>query len=142
MAPETRFAGTTDGLHIAYQVTGSGPVDMVLLRGWFSDMEFEWQEPGLARFYRRLESMVRAVMDAAGSPQAVLCGLGDGATDAVLFAATHPERVRGLVLYAPFLRSRRGDDYTWGLTEEEHAQNLATLRQGLRRLFGSEVSAR
>ncbi len=159
MQPETRFARTTDGTHVAYQVTGDGPVDMVLLRAWFSDMEHEWQEPRLARFYRRLESVarlirldrrgmglsdrraqgapvtleetvddIRTVMDAAGSHRAVLAGLGDGATNCALFAATHPERTLGLVLYGPFMRWQRGEDFPWGDTPAGHAEDLDHLR--------------
>ena len=53
MTTETRFARTADGTHVAYQVTGSGPVDIVLIRAWYSDMEHEWHEPVLTRMFRQ-----------------------------------------------------------------------------------------
>jgi hypothetical protein len=31
--PETRYAKTADGVHIAYQTVGGGPVDIVLVMG-------------------------------------------------------------------------------------------------------------
>jgi class 3 adenylate cyclase len=130
MRPETRFARTPDGTYLAYQVSGDGPVDIVLLRGWYSMLEHEWDEPVLARILRRLGAMGRlirfdrrgaglsdriihrpvptieerlddilAVMGAAGSERALMIGLADGATLCTVFAATHPERTSGLVLY-------------------------------------------
>ena len=130
MRPETRFARAPDGTYLAYQVSGDGPVDIVLLRGWYSMLEHEWDEPVLARILRRLGAMGRlirfdrrgaglsdriihrpvptieerlddilAVMGAAGSERALMIGLADGATLCTVFAATHPERTSGLVLY-------------------------------------------
>jgi class 3 adenylate cyclase len=58
---ESRYARTFDGMHVAYQVTGSGNVDMVLLRAWVGDIEHEWQEPVLARMMRRLGSLGRLI---------------------------------------------------------------------------------
>jgi class 3 adenylate cyclase len=134
---ETRYARASDGTYIAYQVTGDGPVDIVLLRGWYSMLEHEWDEPVLARILRRLGAMGRlirfdrrgaglsdrivhrpvptiedrlddilAVMDAAGSRRALLVGLADGAVLCTVFAATHPDRTAGLVLYESARPSR------------------------------------
>jgi class 3 adenylate cyclase len=61
MNAESRYARTVDGMHVAYQVTGSGAVDIVLLRAWVGDIEHEWQEPVLARMLRRLGSMGRLI---------------------------------------------------------------------------------
>jgi class 3 adenylate cyclase len=130
MHAETRFARAADGTHLAYQVTGAGPVDIVLLRAWYTVIEHEWEEPVLARILRRLGAMGRlirldrrgtglsdrivhrgvptieerlddilAVMDAAGVRRAVLVGLAAGAPLCTVFAATHPDRTAGLVLY-------------------------------------------
>ena len=44
-SPETRYAKTADGVHIAYQVVGDGPVDMVFVMGWLSNVEAMWEEP-------------------------------------------------------------------------------------------------
>ena len=126
--PRTRYAPCGD-LSIAYQVFGNGPVDLVVMLGWVSHVELMWQHPSLASFLRRLarfarvivhdkrgtgmsdrafESMtaedrvadLEAVLDAAGSKQAVLFGITEGASTACMFAAARPARVSGLALYA------------------------------------------
>jgi class 3 adenylate cyclase len=61
MNPETRYARTSDRTHVAYQVSGSGPVDICFLRAWMGHIEAEWDEPVLARMLRRLESMGRLI---------------------------------------------------------------------------------
>ena len=43
--PETRYAKTADGVHIAYQVLGDGPVDMVFVMGWVTNIEAMWDDP-------------------------------------------------------------------------------------------------
>ena len=61
MNVETQFARTADGTHVAYQVTGRGPLDIVFMRGWVADIETEWDEPVLARMLRRMQSMGRLI---------------------------------------------------------------------------------
>jgi pimeloyl-ACP methyl ester carboxylesterase len=124
---ETRYAKSGD-VNIAYQVVGEGPLDLVLVPGWVSHVEYAWEEPSLAAFLRRLASFsrlifldrrgtglsdrvsalptleermddVRAVMDAAGSDRAALFGISEGGPMCSLFAATYPERSAALVLY-------------------------------------------
>ena len=53
--PETRYA-KSGKVHIAYQVVGNGPVDLVLIPGLFTHVEHQWDEPGFARFLERLAS--------------------------------------------------------------------------------------
>ena len=60
--PETRYAKTADGVHIAYEVAGDGPVDMVFVMGWTSHIELMWAEPSLARFLTRLASFSRLIL--------------------------------------------------------------------------------
>jgi hypothetical protein len=68
---------------------------------------------------------VRAVMEAAGSERAVLLGYSEGGPMSVLFAATYPERVRGLVLFGAFAKRLDPDeDYPWAPTREERARHL------------------
>ena len=127
-APETRYAKTADGIHIAYQVAGNGPRDLVFVPSAISHIECYWEEPSVGRYLSRLASFsrlmtfdkrgvgmsdriegvptlearmddVRAVMDAAGSKRAFLCGMSEGGAIAAMFAATYPERVHGLVLF-------------------------------------------
>jgi pimeloyl-ACP methyl ester carboxylesterase len=61
-APETRYAKTADGVHIAYQVVGSGPVDMVFVMGWVTNVEVMWDEPGFAGLLNRLATFSRLIL--------------------------------------------------------------------------------
>ena len=137
----------SDGLHIAYQVTGSGERDIVLIPGFISHLEQDWGDPRHAHFLDRLGTFGRlirfdkrgtgmsdrppdvpdletrvhdvlAVMDAVGSREAVVCGYSEGGPMAVLLAATHPERVSALVLYGSYAKRVRSPDYPWARTRE------------------------
>lgn len=143
----------SDGLAIAYQVTGGGDadikIDIVLVAGFISHLEQDWGDPRHAHFLNRLGSLGRlirfdkrgtgmsdrpldlpdletrihdvlAVMDAAGSERAYLLGYSEGGPMATLFAATHPERVAGLILYGASVKRTRAEDYPWARTEAEH----------------------
>ena len=147
--PEVRYA-RTGRTSVAYQVVGDGPIDVVVVLGWVSNVELAWQEPHLAGFLRRLARHgrvllfdkrgtglsdpipldappsleqrmddVRAVMDAAGSETAVVFGISEGGVMSALFAATHPDRTAGLVLYGSWARQMRDADFPWGWTREE-----------------------
>jgi pimeloyl-ACP methyl ester carboxylesterase/class 3 adenylate cyclase len=147
MRPETRYAKSGD-IHIAYQVLGDGPTDLVVVPlGVFTNLEWQWEEPSYARFLQRLASFSRlilfdprgtglsdkapelpimeqqmddlaAVLDAVGSERAVVLGISTGGPMAILFTATYPGRVSALVLYASFPTAVRHDDYPWGRTPE------------------------
>jgi len=60
MRPETRYAKSGD-VHIAYQVAGEGPIDLVLVYGWISHIEHQWEDPSLARFLEQLASFSRLI---------------------------------------------------------------------------------
>ena len=62
MVPETRYARSSDGVHIAYQVLGDSPLDLVLAPGFVSHLEHSWDDPALARFLRRLASFSRLIV--------------------------------------------------------------------------------
>ena len=62
MTPETRYARTTDGTHVAFQVIGDGPVDLVVMRSWHSNLDNEWTDPVVAGIYRRLGSVGRVII--------------------------------------------------------------------------------
>ncbi len=146
MEVETRYADS-DGVSIAYQVHGSGPIDLVLVPGFVSQVELLWEEPGVARFLRRLaafsrllvfdkrgqglsdrpgrpptleESMddLKAVIDAAGFERPALLGISDGGPMSTLYAATHPSRVSALILFGTFARMLKAPDFPAGTTEE------------------------
>jgi pimeloyl-ACP methyl ester carboxylesterase len=61
MAPETRYARSGD-VNIAYQVTGEGPLDLVYVPGWVSNVELMWEEPAMAHFLERLTSFSRLIL--------------------------------------------------------------------------------
>lgn len=142
MAPvNTRYARSGD-IHVAYHVVGDGPRDVVFVPPMIFQAEHMWEEAASARFFERLASFsrlimfdrrgsgmsdpmegaptleermddVRAVMDAVGSERAVLLAAQEGGSMAMLFAASFPERVSALVLYACFARAIRSDDIPW-----------------------------
>jgi pimeloyl-ACP methyl ester carboxylesterase len=88
MAPETRFT-RSGNVHIAYQVVGEGPLDLVYVSGWVSHVELAWEEPMLARFLGRLASFSRLItFDKRGT------GLSDRVPDDKL--PTHEERMDDL----------------------------------------------
>jgi hypothetical protein len=74
--PETRYAKTADGVHIAYQVVGDAVMDLVFVMGWTSNIQAMWEEPALARFLSRLASFSRLILfDKRGT------GLSDRVSD-------------------------------------------------------------
>lgn len=150
--PETKYARSGE-VRIAYQVYGSGPVDLVYGRTSISQLELVWEEPEVARFFAELGTFarvilwdkrgvglsdravgaptledrmddVRAVMDAAQSRQAVIFGASDTAAMALLFAATYPERTLGLILISPIVRGVAAPDFPWMKTREEYEKEL------------------
>jgi len=60
--PETRYVKRPDGLHIAYQVLGDGPVDVVFASEWWFHLDAQWEDPLVSRFLRRLASFSRLVL--------------------------------------------------------------------------------
>ncbi len=59
--PDTKYARSGD-VSLAYQVVGDGPGDLVYMAGWVSNIEAMWEDPGYARFLRRLASFARLIM--------------------------------------------------------------------------------
>src|SRR5260370_27216856 len=59
--PETRYAKSGE-VNIAYQVVGSGPVDLVYVMGWVTNLDYFWEEPSYARFLARLASFSRLIL--------------------------------------------------------------------------------
>jgi pimeloyl-ACP methyl ester carboxylesterase len=60
--PQTRYAKAADGVHIAYQVVGDGPVDIIFVMGWVTNIDVMWEEPNFARFLERLASFSRLIL--------------------------------------------------------------------------------
>jgi len=59
--PQTRYA-KSEGVNIAYQVVGNGPVDMVYIMGWVTNLDHFWEEPSYARFLSRLACSTRLIL--------------------------------------------------------------------------------
>lgn len=59
--PEVRYVKTPDGAHIAYQVFGSGPLDVVLVPGFASNVEYGWRLPPIARALSRMGGFARVI---------------------------------------------------------------------------------
>jgi class 3 adenylate cyclase len=152
MQAVTQYAKSGD-IHIAYQAFGDGPINLVMVPGFVSNVESYWDQPDFARFLNRLGSYarvvtfdkrgtgmsdrvaelpgldqrmedLRAVMDAAGMDQAAILGISEGAPLSVLFAATYPDRCRALVLYGSFSRFSY-----WFPTEEALGQFFSYVEQ-------------
>ena len=61
MQPQTRFALSGD-VNIAYQVIGDGPMDLVFVMGWVSNIDEFWTEPSFANFLQRLARFSRLIV--------------------------------------------------------------------------------
>lgn len=145
----TTSDGLHIAFQVSGRAEGEGP-DIVLIPGFVSHLELDWADPQHAHFLHRLGSMGRlirfdkrgsgmsdrppgvpdletrmhdvlSVMDAVGSRRAVLFGYSEGGPMALLMAATHPERVTSLVLYAAYAKRVWAEDYPWGQTQERRA---------------------
>jgi pimeloyl-ACP methyl ester carboxylesterase len=147
MTPETRYARSGE-VSIAYQVVGDGPIDLVLVPGWISNIELFWEEPNIVRFFEQLMTFsrlilfdkrgtglsdrvteaatleermddVRAVLDAVGSSRAALLGWSEGGTMCTLFAGTYPDRTAALITVGSYARRLRAPDYPYFTSREE-----------------------
>jgi pimeloyl-ACP methyl ester carboxylesterase len=115
------------GVHIAYRVFGDGPLDLVLVPAFTTHLEQNLEWPGLVSWVERLASFSRlivfdkrgtgmsdrvpgpvvledtmqdvlAILDETGAQRPAVYGEGEGAALSALFAATHPERTRALIM--------------------------------------------
>jgi class 3 adenylate cyclase/pimeloyl-ACP methyl ester carboxylesterase len=147
MVPSTRYT-RSDGASIAYQVAGEGPLDMLFLTGWLTQLEQLWEAPANRRFLERLTAFGRlilfdsrgtglservlerytleqqardalAVLDAAGSERAALFTYAQGGLVGALLAAEHARRIGALVMYASIARTSWAPDYDWAMKSEE-----------------------
>ena len=155
--PETRYADTRNG-RVAYQVIGDGPVDLLVFHPPLCPVDLMWDEPMLMRFLERLSTFSRSIwfdprgrgasdplphvedrfaesasddmlglVDHLDIEQVAVFGLGLG--PAVLFAASHPERTKALVLHNTSARYRWTEDYPEGWPTESVEHVLASIRR-------------
>ncbi len=84
---------------------------------------------------------VRAVMDAAGSKRAALCGVSEGGAMSALFAAAYPERTAALVMIGAYAKHIRDASYPWGPTLEERDAFLQDIQENWGGPVGLETRA-
>ena len=166
VGPDTHYALSGD-VHIAYQVIGEGPFDLVFVPGFVTHMELQWRLPTFPEFLTRLGSCarlirfdkrgtgmsdpvsgapsleermddVRAVMDAVGSERAAFFGLSEGAAMSILFAATYPERTAALILRSCTPRTLWAPDFPWGRSEIAYDGEVEEAM----RMYGPRAEAR
>ena len=152
---DVRYA-KSGALNIAYQVFGSGELNLVLIPGWASHVENIWTLPDFAAFAEKLSHFarvvmldrrgtglsdpvsdpptleermddVRAVLDAVGWERAAIWGISEGGPMAMMFAATYPARTQALLLYGTFARFSRGEDYPHGYPAAVNAMWVPNL---------------
>jgi len=145
--PSTHYV-KSDDVYIAYQIVGEGPLDLMFVPGFVSNVEAIWQSPDRSRFFRRLASFcrvilfdkrgtgmsdrgsqiftleqrmhdVQAVLNEVGSERAALFGISEGGPMSLLYAATYPERTAALVLYGCYAKRSWSPDYTFGWKDEQ-----------------------
>ena len=147
MKPVTKYT-KSGSINIAYQVFGSGTVDLVYIPGWVSNIDWMWACPELVNFLQELGKIarvilfdkrgtglsdrivelstleermddIRAVMDTVGSEKAVLFGHSEGGSVSALFAATYPNRTISLITFGIFAKRRYAPNYPWAPTDDE-----------------------
>jgi class 3 adenylate cyclase len=147
MPPPVQYVKSGE-VNIAYQVVDGGPHDILMIPGWVSHLELEWEEPCWVRWCERLTRFARlvrfdkrgtglsdrpggipnpdermedarAVMDAVDLVRAHVMGWSEGGPLAIMLAVTHPERVQSLILSGTQATFRRKPDYPFGLEDDE-----------------------
>jgi pimeloyl-ACP methyl ester carboxylesterase/AraC-like DNA-binding protein len=147
MRPKTKY--TKRGhFNIAYQVIGEGPIDILYIPGWVSNIDMMWTEPRLAAFLTRLSLFSRliifdkrgtglsdrsdeystmdermddinAVLDATNSERAFLFSHSEGGSVSLLFSLKYNLRTLGVIGFGIFAKRRYSKDYPWAPTVEE-----------------------
>ena len=137
--PDTQYA-ECDGLSIAYQVMGNGPIDIIIAPGLFSHVELFHEFPEYTEFLRKLSAFarvitfdkrgqglsdrfegaptleertddLRAVMKAVGSERAAVFGISEGGAMALLLAASHPDEVTHVITFGGYAKACAAPDY-------------------------------
>jgi DNA-binding SARP family transcriptional activator/pimeloyl-ACP methyl ester carboxylesterase len=146
-------------VYLAYQTIGAGAIDVLQIGGFITHLEQTWEEPDLARFYRRLGAAARvilydkrgvglsdrigspasieeqvedaaAILRAAQSERVIILAVSDGAAVATHLAVRRPEQVAGLLIYGGQAKGVRSSDYPWGLTPEQYQHWAERLVRG------------
>ena len=155
-SPSTIRYARSGAVHVAYQVCGAGPLDVLFISGFVSNLEQAWEAGGPREFFRELVRECRlilydrrgvglsdrtvdpadttvssvdalAVLDAVGSTRALVFAVSEGGPIAIRLAVEHSERVAGLALWGTLARGTATPDYPWALTPEHYERWLETL---------------
>src|SRR5436190_8588017 len=155
--PETHYV-KSDDVHIAYQVLGKGPFDLLFVPGFVSNVEAAWRSPDQSAFFRRLASFcrlilfdkrgtgmsdrgspdftleqrmhdVQSVLDAIGCKQAALFGTSEGGPMSLLYAATYPQRTSALVIYGSYAKRSWALDYPFGWDDQQWQRVLEDIEE-------------
>lgn len=145
--PPTRYV-SGGSVHLAFQTYGKGPIDILMLPGFVSHVERVWEDAACRSFLSSLAEMgrlilfdrrgvglsdrvgfspsaeataqdIRTVLDAVGSRQVVLFGASEGGPACISFAAEHPDRVAGLILFDSLAKGSFAPDYPHALHAEQ-----------------------
>jgi class 3 adenylate cyclase len=156
MQPGPTHYAKSGEYHLAYSITGDGPLDILYVPTWLSQIEHLWESPKVNHFFERsahlgrlimfdrrgsgmsdpiqgaptLEEQmddVNAVLDAAGSERAVVLAALEGGPMACLYAATHPDRTQSLILYSAWARVVQSEDIPWANPPEEREKLMEFL---------------
>lgn len=150
---------SNDDIHIAYQIIGDGPVDLLFIHGFLSNLEIAWEDAEYTEFFEQLGKFARVilfdkrgmglsdrvqgapsledtlsdaicVLDAAASTRTFVMGTSEGGAAAVLLASTHPERVQGLVLYSSTPKLvKTNGEPEWADDEDAFLSSLERIKQ-------------
>lgn len=169
-APETHYV-KSDDVHVAYQVVGDGPVDLLIVPGFVSNIEAGWRNPDQSAFFHRLASFcrlilfdkrgtgmsdrgiqdftleqrmhdVQAILDAIGSKKAALFGVSEGGPMSLLYAAMYPQRTSALALYGSYAKRSKAPDYPYGWDDQEWARVLEDIESNWGSAHSLSVAAR
>jgi class 3 adenylate cyclase len=157
--PETHYTRSADGTNLAYQLSGEGPHDVVVVHGGGVPIDLLSEDAGFVRVRKRLGTFSRtvwfdargwgasegdphdfladgifdadltAVLDAVGFGQPAMVGVGASGSPAIRFAATRPERVSALVLVNSYAHYVQERDYPWGLPHESLDRLVASAKE-------------
>ncbi len=147
------------GIHIAYRVIGEGPVDVLFVHGFLSNLEIAFENAEYTNFFEALGKFARVilfdkrgmglsdrvqgapsledtmsdalcVLDAAASERTFVMGTSEGGAVSVLLASTYPERVRGLILYSSTPKLVKTDDEpAWADDEEAFGRMIGQIQK-------------
>jgi class 3 adenylate cyclase/pimeloyl-ACP methyl ester carboxylesterase len=166
---EVHYARSGD-VDIAWSLSGAGPVDIVFVPGFISQLDLAREIPMFGAILGRLERIgrlvtfdkrgtglsgrdlgfgslaermddIRIVMDAAGWEKAHLVGVSEGGPLSILFAATYPERVLSMSLYGTYASLRLDDDPAMKGFDVEQFLDFLEREWGNGSAFGRFINA-